>query len=762
MDDLAVVGKALPFLDSREKALGAARYTVDLKLPGLLHGRVLRSPYPHARLLRIDPGPALRLPGVRAVVTAADTPLVRFGIPHQDEYVYAHEKVRYIGDEVAAVAAVDEATAREALNLIRVEYEPLPAVFDPLEALVEGAPQLHDHVQGNVATHGDISRGDVNAAFREADLVLEEHFATSLVHPSFLEPRSCVAQWDPAGKVSLWSGTQMMHISRVLMAPALGLPVSKIRMVQPFVGGAFGGRIDFKVCLLAAILARKAGRPVKLTIDRDEEIRAGPPRVPMIIDMKLGFKDGLITAKEARVIADNGAYNNWAHLIMVAGCHRQDALYKYQDIHIVADLVYTNKPPTGCFRGFGNPQMTFALEQMMDMAAQRLGNDPAELRLRNARHLGDPHPHGWRIQSCGLSECIEAATEKIGWNEKRAQKKPYRGMGLACGVQNSGSRILFDFAGSSAVIKMHEDGRVTMLSGEGDIGGGSLTALAQIAAEELGIPLEDVDVVRPDTDVTPLAYGAFASRITHVGGGAVKAAAADLRRQLFQAVADKLEAKVGDLLARDRRITVKGSPDRGLTMAEAFQAAVYRSGGEPAMGKGSFDPPTQLQDPKTWYGSYSSAFPFAAHAAEVEVDPETGSVRLLSYVTATDVGRVINVLGAEGQVEGGVSQGQGCALMEGVVLEDGRVGNPSLADYRLPTAVDSVDVKSSFVETNDPVGPYGAKSVGEVTIVPAAAAIANAIADATGVRFHDLPITPEKVLRALRERASLPFVHRGG
>jgi CO/xanthine dehydrogenase Mo-binding subunit len=752
MAELKVVGRRVPLVDAREKVTGAATYTVDLKLPGLLQGRVLRSSHPHARLLHVDTSRAERLPGVKAVVTAADTPLLKFGIPLKDEYIYAHEKVRYVGDEVAAVAAVDEATAKEALSLIRVEYEPLPAVFDPLEALTEGAPQLHDHVQGNVACRNEISRGDVAAAFREADLVLEERFTTSAVHPSFLEPRSCVAHFDTQGKLSLWSGTQMMHISRLLMAQALDLPESKIRMVQPCVGGAFGGRVDFKVCMLAAILARKAGRPVKLTVERYEEIEAGPPRVPMIIDLKLAFKEGLITAKEARIVADNGAYNNWAWLILVAGAHRQDALYKYQNIHIAVDLVYTNKLPTGCFRGFGNPQMTFALEQMLDMAASKLSMDPAELRLRNARQVGDPHPHGWRIQSCGLSQCIKQATWNIGWAEKRARKQPYRGLGLACAVQNSGSRILFDFAGSAAVLKMHEDGRVSLLSGEGDIGGGSLTALAQIAAEELGIPVDDVDVARPDTDVTPLAYGAFASRITHIGGNAVREAATDLRRQLFKAVADKLEARPEDLEARDRRIFVRGSPQRGLTMRQAFQAAVYRRGGSPLIGRGSFDPPTELQDPKTWYGNYSSAFPFAAHAAEVEVDPETGVVRLLSYSAATDLGRVINALAAEGQVEGGISQGLGYALTEGLVFEGGRVGNPTLADYRLPTAVDALPIDISFVETIDPVGPYGAKSLGEVTLVPTAAAIANAIADAIGVRFRELPITPEKVLRALRAR----------
>lgn len=752
MDEYSVIGKRIPNIDSAKKVTGEAKYSADIKLPRMLYGKVLRSPHPHARILNINTEKAERLPGIKAVVTSEDTPKVKFGIIVPDEYILAVDKVRYIGDEIAAVAAIDESTAEEALQLIEVEYEVLKPVFDPIEAMQPDAPNIHER-EGNIVVSTEIIRGDVEEGFKNADFIFEDRFTTQFVHQCYLEPISCTADVNSSGKITLWMPLQRPFAIRAKLSKALNIPESKIRIIQTYVGGGFGGKgISIgNLPGICALLAKKAQRPVFLSNTREEEFTGTRPRVATIIEIKTGVKkDGTLSAKEMRIIADNGAYCSSAPAIMAAIATRIDNLYKFHNIKTIANLVYTNKAATGAYRSFGNVQITFAMESQMDMISERLGFDPVDFRLKNAVKKGDVTIHGYKINSCGIHDCIQKVAESSRWFEKRKTKVYGKGIGIACMIHISGNRTLLDYDGSTAIIKMHEDGRIYLISGECDLGQGSRTILAQIAAEELGVDLDDIEVSIPDTEAVPFCMGTGASRVTTIGGNAVKAAAKDTRKQLFKAAAVRLEANPDDLDIKDHRIFVKGAPDKSLSISETVKLALFHQGGEPIIGKGSFDPDTVPADPLTRYGNISCAYPFAAQVAEVEVDTETGVVKVINFVAAHDVGRAINPLTSEGQVEGGVLQGIGWALMEEIKYKDGKVINPNFRDYKIPTSMDVPPVEVILVESNDPIGPFGAKALGEPPIVPVAPAIVNAIYDAVGIRIRDLPITPEKIIRAVK------------
>ncbi|MBI3075765.1 MAG: molybdopterin-dependent oxidoreductase [Deltaproteobacteria bacterium] len=750
MAEFSVIGKPFPRIDAKAKAMGDAKYTADMRLPGMLYGKVLRSPFPHARIRQIETARAKGLTGVRAVITAADTPKIKYGLVVDDELPLCDDRVRYVGDEVAAVAAIDRDTAEEALDLIEVEYEELPAVFDPEEALRPGAPVLHEQFPNNVASHLNFERGDIEAGLREAAVVLEETFRTQCHHQYYMENVAALANWSE-GKLTIWCPLQFLEIPRQLLAKALNLRLSDIRMIQAYVGGGFGGKLDQKLPVVTALLALKSRRPVLCEHTREEEMQAARPRVPMIIRLKMGArKDGVITAKDTQIIADNGAYSNWAQGILSTAATRVDSAYRYRNIRTDAKLVYTNKTPTGAFRGFGNPQITFAVGSMIDMLARELGIDPAEMHRKNATQTGDVTAHGWVINSCGLTECIDRALERIGWPAKRQQKTFGRGLGVACAIHVSGNRIIGDYDGSAAFVKLNEDGRANVICGEGEIGQGANTIFAQIAAEELGVRYEDVDMSVADTDVTPFALGAWATRVTAIGGNGVRMAARDAKRQLLEAAAEKLEANPDDLVIREGVISVKGLPGRSLTVADAVKASMYKKGGTPVIGRGQFSVDTTVQVGKEKFGNIAPAYSFACQVAEVEVNPETGVVKVLRVVAADDLGRALNPLSAEGQVEGGVVQGLGYALCEELVFEDGRVLEPM--EYEVPTAWLAPNVESILVESIDPFGPYGAKGTGETPLVPVAAVIANAVCDAVGVRITSLPITPEKIRKALKAK----------
>jgi len=755
-ENFSVVGKRIQRVEGYEKVTGESKYIADIALPGMLIGKILRSPYPHARILRIDTSRAARLRGVRAVATAEDTIKKPWGAFFADQYILSVGKARYVGEEVAAVAAVDRDTAEEALELIDVEWEILPAVFDAEEAMMDEAPLVHDGKERNIAMTIDIERGNVERAFAESDVIVEDTFQSMPQWHCAIETIGSVADYASSGKYTIYMNTQTLFMARYRIAAALGVRETDIRIIQSAVGGGFGGKsCDDNNALVAAVLARKAGRPVKIINTREEEFLAGSrPRVFMKISVKLGFKkDGRIRAKHIRVIADNGAYSAKAPAITGVAALRHDTCYKYSDVKTQAYLVYTNKIPTGAFRGFGNPSAEWAVEQAIDEGAHQLGIDPLEIARMNAADPGYVSPHGNRVTSCELKQCLDMAETMMDWTRKRAEKRVHTGLGIACTVHVSGKRHFGDYDGSSATIKINEDGKALILSGEGECGQGVYTAMCQIAAEELGIPVEDVEISRADTDLTTFCLGAFASRLTYVSGNAVKNAAANVKQQLLAQAAEMLEANPQDLVCREARIFVRGAESKSVTVADVARARLFRYGGAPIVGSGSFDADSVLPD-NTRFGNESGAYNYGVQAGQVEVDPETGQVKVLQYVIASDCGTVIYPIGAEGQVEGGFAQGLGYALTEGLRFDEGRPVNPNFSDYRIVSMRDMPPLKHGFADSYEPTGPFGAKGLGELNMDPTAAVISNAIFDAVGVRIKTLPITPEKILAALRERKS--------
>jgi 4-hydroxybenzoyl-CoA reductase alpha subunit len=754
MDEFSVIGKRLPRVDGYDKVTGMASYVADIKLPNMLHGKVLRSPIPHGRILHVDAEKARRLTGVKAVVTGDDTPKIKWGAFIDDMHVLAFDKVRFVGDEVAAVAAVDEATAEEAIDLIKVDYEELPAVFDVFEAMEPGAPLIHE--KSNIALHQKFVKGDFEGAQKEAAYVFEEKFTTPIVWHAYLETMGALASYSLSGKLTIWLSTQTLFMARQRIARALGMRIADVRLIQPNVGGGFGGKsCDEPTAMICGFLAKKTGRPVRLINSREEEFQASRPRVATNIFLKMGFrKDGTIAFKDAKVVNDNGAYSGKAPATTGVTLTRVDTLYRFKNIRGEAFLVYTNKVPTGAYRGFGNPPMHFAVEQMMDMAAEAIGLDPTEIRLRNATQVGDVSIHRWRVNSCALSDSIKKAAEMINWKEERANKKPFQGLGMGCFIHVSGKRHFGNYDGSSAVVKVNEDGKLTIFSGEGEIGQGAFTVLSQIAAEELGVPLRDVEMNVGDTDTSTYCHGAYASRLTYIAGNAVRLAVADAKKQLFKMAGEMLEADPDDLSSKDAKIFVKGNPSKALTISEVARACLYREGGFPVIGRGAWDPPSELQTKETRDGNTSGAYSFGTQACKVEVDPETGKVKVLSFVAAHDSGRIINPMLAEGQIEGALQQGIGYALCEEMAFEDGKVMNPNFADYKILSADDMPEkIKIGFVETcMEPTGPFGAKGLGEPGLVATSPAIANAISNAIGVRIKSLPMTPEKILNAIKEK----------
>ena len=753
-EKFSVVGRRVQRVEGFDKVTGDSKFIADIYLPGMLVGKVLRSPFAHARIRHIDTSKAERLSGVRAVVTAEDTIKRPWGAFFADQYILSVGKTRYVGEEVAAVAAIDPDIAEEAVDLIEVDWEPMAGVFDAEEAIKDGAPLVHDDKPNNIAMTMDIERGNIAQAFAESDIIIEDTFQSMPQWHCAIETIGSVAEYAPNGKYTIYMNTQTLFNARYRIATALGVPETDVRIIQSAVGGGFGGKsCDDNNALVAAVLARKARKPVKLINTREEEFLAGcRPRVFMKIAVKLGFKkDGRIRAKHIKVIADNGAYSAKAPAITGVAAMRHDTCYKYSDVKTEALLVYTNKIPTGAFRGFGNPSAEWAVEQAIDIGAHELGIDPIEIARINAAETGYVSPHGNRVTSCELKQCLDMAEKMVDWQSKRADKAPDTGLGLACTVHVSGKRHFGDYDGSSATIKLNEDGKALILSGEGECGQGVHTAMCQIAAEELGVRVEDVEISRADTDLTTFCLGAFASRLTYVSGNAVKNAATNVKRQLLEQAADMLEANPEDLIADDGRIFVKGAEGKSVTVADVARARLFRHNGAPIVGSGSFDADSVLPD-STRFGNESGAYNYGVQAAHVHVDRQTGQVKVLKFVIASDCGTVIYPIGAEGQVEGGLAQGIGYALTEGLQFDEGRPVNPNFSDYRIPSMRDMPPLEHAFADSYEPTGPFGAKGLGELNMDPTAAVISNAIFDAVGVRIKTLPITPEKILNALKEK----------
>ena len=738
---LLVVGKDVPRTDAVPKVTGASQYVADIHLPGMLHAAVLRSPHPHARVKSIDTSAAEAMPGVKAVVTGADTAGKKWGCFRPDLYPLAIEEVRYVGDEVAAVAALDPETARAAVDLIKVEYEVLPAVLSLDEALAPGAPRVHDDAEGNIAHEFAFERGDVDGAFKAADVIVEGTWESARQWHTSLETIGCVAQWT-SGRASLWCNTQTPYLARGRYAIALGVPESRVRVIQTEVGGGFGGKSgDDNASVIAALLARKSGKPVKLVHTREEEFLASHPRMPMRYWVRLGFsRAGKVKAKEIRILADNGAYTGKSQAILGAATVRHDALYRYPCARAHSKLVYTNLVPTGAFRGFGNPSADWAVEQCWDLAAEKLGIDVVALLRMNAVEDGDVSPHNHKITSCELRQCIDNAVKLIGWEDKRNNRKPNRGLGFGCSVHVNGRRSFGDWDGSSAIVRINDDGRATIITGEGEIGQGTLTALRQIAAEELGMPYEDVDITRPDTDVQPYALGALASRTTYVAGNAVKRAAAAAHKELLEAASAQFGLPPDELTIINGEIGPRhGRETEFRSVAAIVRAHIYQPNGQPIIGVGNFDNPSDFPD-HSRYGNESGAYNFTAQAVEVEVDPGTGRVTVLEIATAVDCGTVIHPAAAEGQVCGAVTQGLGLALTEYFDWYNGAPTDPNLKDYPIPSAEMMPKLHVAFADSYEPSGPFGAKGLGEIALDAIPAAIANAIADPVALPFPTPPL----------------------
>jgi CO/xanthine dehydrogenase Mo-binding subunit len=753
----STLGRDTPQVTARAKVLGKAQYAGDIKVAGMLHGKVLRSPYPHARIVSVDTSDALALPGVKAVLTGADAPRALWGVSHKERRILAEGVVRFCGEEVAAVAATSEEIARDALDLIRIEYEELPAVLLPEEALDEEAPNIHDGRKDNIAHEIRFERGSVDEGFAQADLVHEATYTTHAQYPGYLEPMGSVAMLDAEGRLVVWTSTQSAFLARARLAAALERPVSTVRVIQATTGGGFGGKIvEDANQLVAGLLAVKTGKPVRLVNNRLEDFLACPTSLPERITLTLGMtRDGLIVAKDVRIVADCGAYAGLASEVMHVSAMRSDNMHRLKNVRSHATMVYTHTPPHGAFRGFGGTQMLFALNSHIHMMAEQLGLDPAEVHKKNAIGAGEVSVHGWKVASTGLVECIDQATRALRWGEPRKSGAPggsrRRGVGMAAAMHVSGNRTIGNWDGSTVVVKINEDGRVVVHSGECDMGQGAMTMLSQIVAHELAIPLSHVHVMAPDTDVAPFAIGSLASRVTIVAGNAAIEAARKAKAKLFALAAELLEVPVERLDMADGAVHVREAADRRLTIGDLARQHVWRHGGEAIQVSATWDAKTVMHDDKV-YGNIAPAYSFAAQAVEVEVDIDTGQVTVIDSFVSDDCGKALNPMAIHGQTNGATVQAFGWALYEQLHLEAGRIANGNLADYTMPTADAVPMLRGGFVESNDPNGPYGAKGASETAILPGAPAIANAVYDAIGVRIVDLPITPEKILAALREK----------
>lgn len=750
-----MIGKSIPRTHVRDKATGSAQYTDDIRLPGMLHGRILRSPYAHARILNIDTSRAEALPGVKCVITGTDLPDVTFGnwrlFPDtQDEYALARDRVRFIGDEVAAVAAIDKDIAEEALDLIKVDYEELPASFDIDTSLSEGGPIIHDAYQNNISVVRKVSHGDLDRAFDECDRIREDIFNVHAISACYLEPNSSLAKCDSDGKITLWTSTQTPYIVQCLLASALGMRENDVRVIKPHVGGGFGAKMELRtwdVC--AAFMAKKTGKPVKFTLSREEEFATGRRRHPMRLFSKIGYKnDGTLVAKDLKILLDGGAYNAMGPTATFLCGNFGLMLYRYKSYRFLGQHIYTNKPPASAIRGFGSPQSYFATETQMNMIAEELGIDPIELRRMNAHKEGDIIPELSRIGSCGFEECLDKVIEESEFHEKRKNPKKGRGIGIGCYSFISGGVFNWfntQYPFSAAEIRAFPDGTVHLLTMAADIGQGSDTVLPQILAEELGLRMEDIRITSADTAITPQAdLGSWGSRVTLMAGNAVIDAARKLREILFGAVTAHFKFNViHELDCKDGRIFSQGRPDKGLTFGEAVAFAQKFNRGEPLVVRGSYTPRGK--------GLVTPAFSFGAQVAEVEVDEKTGVVDVKKMWTAHDCGTVLNPVSVDGQLEGSIQMGLGYTLSEQFAMEDGKTLNTTFLDYKMPGALDMPESESICIDTYEAEGPYGAKEAGEGLVGPTAPAIADAIYNAIGFRSKELPITPEKILKGKKD-----------
>ncbi len=754
----SVVGQRLPRVDGWAKVSGRAQYVDDLSLPGMLFGKLVRSTRAHARLRAVRTERALQLPGVVAAITGTDVP-VRYSVfpVGQDETALAVDKVRYVGEPVAAVAAVDEATAEEAARLVEVDYEPLPARMSVEEALAHPEPRIHDYGPfGNVHRLASLEFGDVESGFAEAEVVREDLFFFEGNTHAPLEPHSALAWWDPgAKKLTVWSSHQGPHYLHRGLAKALGLEEHQVRVVVPAVGGGFGGKLDIfhhEVC--AAKLSMLTGRPVKITLTREEVFYAHRGRHPELLRIRTGVRrDGRITAMHVEAYLDGGAYCSFGPATLLYAGTQQPVTYRIPHYRFQGVRVFTNKPPCGPKRGHGTPQARCALEVHLDKLAQDLGLDPVDLRLRNLTGPNELTVNWLEITSNGLRECIEKVVEASGWRERRGRLPYGHGLGFACSAYLTGAGVSIyysDMPHSEVHLRVDRGGGVTVYTMATEIGQGSATAVATIVAEVLGLQPQDVNLVTSDTDLTPIDLGSYSSRVTLMVGNAAVQAAAKVQDMLREAAAERLGVPRDRLVFRGRRVYDQRDPERGAPFAEVARWAEAKFGCLSASG--SYRPPEKLGTYKGSGVGPSPAYTFSACVAEVRCDPETGEVKVERVWVAHDIGRALNPVLVEGQVEGSVHMALGEALMEEQAFRKELHRGPSWLDYKVPSVYEMPEVVTFLVETEEPRAPFSAKEVGQGPLLCVIPAVVNAVADALGVRVDEVPVTPEKVLKALDEQ----------
>lgn len=764
MEEYSVIGKRVPRIDAREKVMGEAKYAADYSLPGMLWAKVARSPYAHAKILNIDTSKAEKLPGVKAVITGRDFNGWTWGFmaTTRDESPLAVDKVRYMFEGVAAVAAVDEETAEEACSLIKVDYEELPGVFDPEEAIKEGAPVIHAYRPNNVSVEYHWDFGDVDKAFADSYIVREDRFETGKVVTGFLEPPASLAYYDPSGNITVWAAKQSPYFHYRHLAGCFGLPLSKVRIIQPFIGGGFGGTKNDSVAgdFCVVMLSKKTGRPVKYVYTMEEVLTTCRRRHNMIIYNKMGMtKDGILTAIESRVIGNGGGYTAIGPLTMFLTGYATTLPYKLPNYRYDAWRVFTNNPVSAAMRGHGFTHTRFACDIQMHMIAEELGIDPVEMRIRNA--IDNPKPadgystvNGIKFKTCGLMETIKAATEDPLWADREKmvkQEGPVSyGVGITGTTYQGGARQL-GHQSCGAIVRICEDGTINLITGATDCGQGSDTVLAMIAAEVLGAKYEDISFKRVDTAYTPVDPGSYGSRVTVFAGQAVERASRDAKRQLLEAAGKAWDVKPEEIDIREGFAFLKDKPEKRMSFEKLAKIASYEGAGAVILGTGYSSYGVEELDFSTGTGNGGTSFSFTTQTTRLGVDMETGKIDVTDFTIAHDAGVPLHPVSVEGQNEGGAVQGLSQAIYEGFIMENGRTYNSTFLDYKMPRSTDAPRIKVIDIITDDPDGPFGAKEASEGSHVSAPPSVVDALHAATGIWFKELPVTPEKIVKALKD-----------
>jgi len=739
------VGIAIPKVDALEKVLGEAKYGADLSSKEPFHLKVVRSPKPHAKIVRIEINDALKVTGVERIFTAKDIPGRNlFGVINKDQPILASDRVRYVGDPVALVSAQTEEAAEEAAKKVLVVYEDLPFINRPEEALKLDAPLIHE--KGNLLYEFRVIKGDVQAGFKEAEIIVEETYTTTWIDHAYLEPDAGLSYSDDEGRITVVCPTQNVHYDQKEVAALLALPSEKVRIIQCATGGGFGGRLDITVQCLLALAAFHLKKPVKIVYSREEVFQVTSKRHPLTIRYKSGAgKDGKLTAVEVDILGDTGAYASYGSTVAIRSAIHATGPYEVPHVKVRSRMVYTNNPWAGAMRGFGVPQIAFAHESQMDLLAKELKIDPIEIRLKNALHVGSETASGQTLMtSVGIGETLKKVKE---WRDQRGiskidSKKPFIKKGIGVGSMWYGIGNTGVANPSTAQMEIDPNGEVRLFTGAADIGQGSDTVLLQIASESLGVPLKEIRLIRADTAITTDAGATSASRQTYVSGNAILDAIKNLKQEITKEASRLLEVDRQDLFFEDGKIKSKSNPSVSLSIKEMAKRC-----GKVLRGEGSFDPETTRLDPETGQGAPYATYAFATHLAEVEVDTETGRVKVNRVIASHDVGKAIHPKNVMGQIMGGVAMGTGFALMEEFIPDE----TTSFVNYLIPTSKDVPEVIPILVEDEEPTGPFGAKGVGEPAVIPSAPAILNAIADAIGQRVCHLPANLERVLEAVQK-----------